>query len=186
MGTPNKRKATYAEIEALPEHMVGEILDGDLVVSPRPRARHGLTATGLASIVTGAFQFGNGGPGGWWIIAEPELHLDEDVVVPDIAGWRQERMDSVPDVVGVELPPDWVCEVISPSTRRYDRGPKMRIYKRSGVPWLWIVDRASRAIEVYQLTDGEWRDPAVFEGVDRARLPPFEAIEIHLVQIWGE
>ena len=145
MGTPSKRKATYADLEALPEHLVGEILDGDLVVSP----------------------------------------LDADVVVPEIAGWRKERMDRVPDVVGLELPPDWVCEVISPSTRRHDRGPKMRIYRRAGVPWLWIVDRASRAIEVYRLIDRAWSDPEVFEGVDRAPLPPFEAVEIHLAQIWG-
>lgn len=120
MGDP-KRPATYADIEALPENLVGEIIEGELIVSPRARTRHGYAAGGLISAIHPRFHHGDGGPGGWWILPEPELHLAEHVVVPDLAGRRRERLPELPDVVGHRVAPDWVSEVLSPSTARIDR-----------------------------------------------------------------
>jgi hypothetical protein len=125
-----RRQATYDDLLALPEHVVGEIVGGELVVSPRPSVPHSLGASALGATLLPPFQFGDaGGPGGWWILDEPEVHLSEDVVVPDLAGWRRERMPSPPTEAFVTLPPDWVCEVLSLSTSRHDRTKK---------PWLWI------------------------------------------------
>jgi Uma2 family endonuclease len=121
-GTRARKQATYADLEALPDRYVGEILDGDLYASPRPRLRHLMAATRLTSRLAPPFDEGSGGPGGCWILMEPELHLGDDVVVPDLAGWRRERLPVVPDAAHLELAPDWACEVLSPSTERVDRG----------------------------------------------------------------
>lgn len=117
-----RKAATYEDLTALPPHCVGEILAGDLHVSPRPRFRHARAAVWLDRRLGPPFDDGQGGPGGWWILIEPELHLGEDIVVPDLAGWRRERLPTFPDVVFLDLAPDWVCEVVSPSTERIDRG----------------------------------------------------------------
>src|SRR4051812_37962843 len=135
-----RRKATYEDLLALPEHVVGEIVGGELVVSPRPAMPHATGASVLGATLLPPFQFGDGGgPGGWWIFDEPELHLDEDVVVPDLAGWRRERMPAAPTETFVTLPPDWVCEVLSPKTSRHDRTKKLPIYAHAGVPHLWLL-----------------------------------------------
>ena len=101
------KRATYADIEALPDHLVGEILDGELHASPRPGLRHAVAATRLTGRLSPPFDDGLGGPGGWWILIEPELHLGEDIVVPDLAGWRRERLPEIPDAPHLELAPDW-------------------------------------------------------------------------------
>ena len=154
-----KRNATYDDLCALPDHMVAEIIDGDLFASPRPASPHALASSMLGAAVIGSFgdePSGGDLPGGWWILFEPELHFRRDVLVPDLAGWRRERMPTVPDVAGFELAPDWACEVISPSTGEIDRGRKMRVYARERVGHLWIVDPILRTLEVYRLEDGRW------------------------------
>jgi Uma2 family endonuclease len=185
MTLPAKRPATYADIVALPEHLVGEILNGDLVVSPRPAPRHGVASSALGATLGPPFQFGDGGPGGWWIIDEPELHLGDDVLVPDLAGWRRERMPSAPEEAYFTLSPDWVCEVLSPSTSRVDRTRKLPIYARAGIPHAWLIDPGTQTLEVYRLESGHWIVAATHGGDERVRAVPFEAIALDLARPWA-
>jgi Uma2 family endonuclease len=156
MASPVKRRATYEDLVAVPSHLVAEIVDGDLHVSPRPASRHALASSRLGSELGPPFDRGQGGPGGWWTIFEPELHLQADVVVPDLAGWRRERLPEFPDTPAFTLAPDWVGEVVSPSTERLDRAKKMPVYGRERVGHLWIVDPTVRTLEVYRLSDSWW------------------------------
>lgn len=132
----------------------------------------------------GPFQFGQGGPGGWWILYEPELHLGADVMVPDLAGWRRERMPVVPDVAAFELAPDWVCEILSPSTASLDRMRKMPRYATAGVGHAWLIDPIARGLEVFRNLDGHWLSVAVFEGTQVVRAEPFDAVELDLGLLW--
>jgi len=125
-----RRPATYADLQALPEHVVGELISGELHISPRPAAPHTVAASRLGGGLSGPFDEGRGGPGGWIILDEPELHFGEDVLVPDLAGWRRERMPRPPRAAAFTLAPDWVCEVLSPSTAALDRGIKLPVYGR--------------------------------------------------------
>lgn len=179
-----RRPANYDDILHLPENMVGEIIDGELFVSPRPASRHALATSAIGVELGGPFQRGRGGPGGWVILDEPELHLDAQVLVPDIAGWRRERMPSYPDVPWFSLAPDWICEVLSPSTALIDRTRKQEIYRQHGVPWLCFVDPSARTIEVLNHGDGAWMVTGVFGGDGEARIPPFEAVAIDVGAIW--
>ena len=136
------KRATYDDVLNAPEHKVAEILDGELFLSPRPAPRHAVASSALGMAIGGVRSTGTGGPGGWWILDEPELHFGDDVVVPDLAGWRRERMPAIPDAAFFTLAPDWVCEVLSPSTERIDRGRKLRIYAEAGVAHAWLVNPA--------------------------------------------
>jgi Uma2 family endonuclease len=180
------KRATYDDLLALPEHEVGEIIDGDLYASPRPRMRHARAAGRLMSGLGVPYDDGVGGPGGWWILPEPELHLGADVVVPDLAGWRRERMPEFPDVPFCTLAADWVCEILSPSTERLDRGRKLRIYAREGVGHVWLLSVEAQTLEVFRLQGGQWLLAAVREGGTPARVEPFEALELDLARLWGE
>jgi len=180
------REATYAEILALPEHLVGEILGGQLHTHPRPGPRHAHVYSGLGGNLWGPFDGGMGGPGGWWIIDESELHLGADVIVPDIAGWRRERMPELPQTAWFELAPDWACEILSPSTARTDRAIKMPIYAREQVAHLWLVDPDARTLEVYHRHDQcTWLLLATLKDEDPVRQPPFEAIQFSLGSLWS-
>jgi len=181
-----KPRASYEDLLALPEHQVGEIVDGDLYVSPRPRSRHALAATRLGSRLSLPFDDGIGGPGGWWILAEPELHFGADVLVPDLAGWRRERMPEFPDVPFFTLAADWACEILSPSTQRVDRSRKLRIYARESVGHVWLVSVEARTLEVLRRQGDEWLLAAVHEGAARVRAEPFAAVELDLAALWGE
>src|SRR5207249_9675229 len=183
---PARRPATYDDLLSVPDHLVAEILDGDLHASPRPSVAHTIATTSLSAFVVGPFDHGRGGPGGWWILGEPELHLGDDVVVPDLAGWRRERMPVLPDVVGFTLAPDWVCEVISPSTAHIDRGRKLRVYAREQVTHLWFVDPLARTIEVYRLEGERWVVAGTYEGARMLRLEPFAAVELDVSRWWRE
>jgi Uma2 family endonuclease len=183
MGQEKKRRATYADLERLPETMVGEILDGELFASPRPASPHARSAATILHDVGGPFDMGEG-PGGWWLLAEPELHLHGDVVVPDLAGWRRERMPMIPNVPAFELPPDWVCEIISPSTAHIDRTHKSRIYAREGVGHYWQVDGVARTLLVLKLEGKRWTILAEHNGHERVRAEPFDAIELDLSRWW--
>ena len=148
--------------------------------------RHSLTISALWGEIGSPFQQGRGGPGGWWILFEPELHLGEDVLVPDLGGWRRERMPDVPDAAAAELAPDWVCEVLSPSTERLDRAKKMQAYGRKGVDHLWLINPRTRTLEAYQRNDHAWLLLATHDGTARIRVAPFDAVELDLAQLWGE
>jgi len=178
---------TCADIEALPSHLRGEIIDGQLVVMPRPRPRHARAATSLATSLQGPFDLGDGGPGGWWILLEPELHLDGPriPIVPDLAGWRRERLPELPDEAAISLPPDWICEVLSPSTEKLDRGAKMETYGRHGVPWAWLVDPETEALEVFRNEGGRWGLQGTWRCDAVAPVPPFEAVALRLARLWG-
>ena len=179
------RPATYQDIEQLPEHLVGEIIDGELFVSPRPAARHALAASTLGGELSGPFQRSRGGPGGWWILFEPELHLVEDVMVPDLAGWTRERMPEVPDVPYFTLAPDWVCEVLSPSTARLDLALKLPRYARYGVRYVWIVNPVNQTVEIFSTAEGRCELVAVHGADEQVRAVPFDAIELELESLWG-
>jgi Uma2 family endonuclease len=187
MSVPAKRRATYEDLLAAPENVIAEILDGELVTQPRPAAPHARATSRLGGALDGPFDRGKGGPGGWVILDEPELHLGGDVIVPDLAGWRRERMPQLPmDAAFFELAPDWICEVLSPRTAVRDRTQKLAIYARERVTHVWIVDPRLRTLEVLRL-EGDvyehvdaWRDDAV------VRAPPFEAIELELGALWAD
>jgi Uma2 family endonuclease len=181
----SRRSATYADLEALSDRYVGEILDGDLYATPRPRLRHAVTATRLTSRIALPFDEGTGGPGGWWILIEPELHLEADVVVPDLAGWKRERLPVVPDEAHLELAPDCACEILSASTERIDRGLKLALYARERVPWVWLLNPETRTLEVLRLRDGNFLVLAVHTGESPVRAEPFEAIELDLAGLWN-
>jgi Uma2 family endonuclease len=184
MAEPAKRLATYADLEAVPPNMVAEIIHGALVTHPRPSPRHAVAASSLGSLLGPGFQRGQGGPGGWIFMSEPELHIGANVVVPDIAGWRRERMPVMPETAYVETPPDWVCEILSDATERYDRNAKRGIYAGAGVPYLWLLDPRSKLLEVFQLTAGHWLLAATFVGQDEIRAVPFDEITFPLSELW--
>jgi Uma2 family endonuclease len=131
------------------------------------------------------FNFGDNGPGGWWSLFEPEVHFDADVLVPDFAGWRRERMPKAPAEAFIELSPDWVCEILSPSTARFDRVKKLPVYARAGVGHAWLIDPAARTLEALRLNGGRWVLLGAHGGDDVVRAEPFQAIEIPLERLWG-
>jgi Uma2 family endonuclease len=186
MTVPRQKPATYADIEALPAHVVGEIAYGVLHTHPRPSPPHVDAATALTVEIGGAFRRGRSGPGGWILLAEPELHLGPHILAPDIAGWRQERMPRLPKTAFFELPPDWVCEVLSPSTRAFDRTDKLAIYAAFGVLHCWYVDPDARTLEVFALTSGKWLIAATFKNTDVVCAPPFEAHSFALDVLWSQ
>ena len=181
---PPQRRATYQDVLNAPAHRVAEVIDGVLYTQPRPAAPHALASSSLGSDLSGPFQFGRGGPGGWWIIDEPELHLGDDILVPDLAGWRREQMPDYPDGANFTLAPDWVCEVLSASTRKIDLHGKRPIYAREGVAHVWLVDPVDRTLEAFELRNGQWVLFATAKDDDPVQLRPFEAITFSLADLW--
>jgi Uma2 family endonuclease len=184
-----KRYATYEDLEAVPDTKVAELIDGDLFVSPRPATPHARVEIQLGTSLAGSFDGPPGGankPGGWWILFEPELHFGKNVLVPDLVGWRHERMPRIPNVAAITLAPDWVCEVVSPSTGVIDRGRKMSVYAREGVAHLWIIDPIIRTLEVYRLEGGRWIVAATYGGDDPVRAEPFDAVTLEPARWWLE
>lgn len=180
------RKATYADLQALPEGVKGEIIDGELYVQPRPRPAHARAETTIVSDIQGPYDLGRGGPGGWWILAEPGIELPgSPEFSPDVAGWRRERLAALPQDSAIQLAPDWICEILSPTTRGYDLLKKRPFYARSGVAWLWYVDVEARIVTVSQLAEGSWVEVAVHGEDERARLPPFSEVEIDFSLWWS-
>ena len=173
-------RATYQDVLDAPPHRVAEIVDGVLYTNPRPAMRHARASSSLGVKIGGPFDHDAGGPGGWWIIDEPEVHLGEDILVPDLAGWRRERMPDFFDAAYCTLAPDWVCEVLSPSTRKLDLHGKRPIDAREGVGHLWLVDPVDRTLEAFELREGEWVLIATAEDDDPVRIRPFEAISFSL------
>lgn len=181
-----KQPASYEDLQNLPENLVGEIIDGELVASPRPSLRHAAAASALGADLAPSFgRRGGSGPGGWIILAEPEIHIVGQVLVPDLAGWRRERLPELPDEPFLELAPDWVCEVLSPSTIARDRTRKTHHYARAGVRHLWFIDPIPETLEVYRLEAGAWRLVESVAGSVKVRAEPFEALEIDLANWWA-
>ena len=177
-------RATYQDVLDAPEHVVAEIIGGTLYTHPRPGSRHATASSGLVGRLGPAFHRGDGGPGGWRILHEPELHLGDEIVVPDIGGWRRERMPELLDTAYFTLAPDWVCEVLSPSTRKIDLMRKRPIYAREGIPHLWLVDPLERILEAFELHEGRWVLIASVEDDDPVSIAPFEAITFSLGELW--
>ena len=184
MSAPAQRLATYADLFDLPEHLIGEILHGQLITQPRPAPRHAFSASGIGAELTNPFQRGRGGPGGWWILDEPELHLGPHILVPDLAGWRRERLPVFPETAYFELAPNWVCEVLSPGTARVDRVVKMPIYATQGVAWLWLLDPDLRTLEVFRLLEGRWLLEQTAQQDDEVAAPPFAEHRFSLGDLW--
>ncbi|WP_438030280.1 Uma2 family endonuclease [Sorangium sp. So ce233] len=196
MGQPAEkpRRATYADLEAVPPNKVAELIGGVLHVLPRPAPRHANASSVLGIKLGGPFGLGDGGPGGWWILDEPELHFPDpaeqgevEAVVPDIAGWRRERMPELPETAFFPLAPDWICEVLSPSTEEHDRREKMPVYAREGVQHAWLVDPIRRTLEAFSLVPGRgWAPLATHRDAARVRIEPFDAIELDLSLLWAK
>jgi len=185
MVTPAEKFATYEDLWDLPENMVGQIINGELVALPRPAPKHALAASHLGGELFTPFAKGNGGPGGWIILDEPELHLLGDVVVPDLAGWRKSRLPQLPDTAYFELAPDWVCEILSPSTARLDRKTKMPWYAQIGVDYLWLIDPDNQTLEAYQRQEQQWLWLQTYAADDKVSVAPFDAISFDLFVLWN-
>lgn len=179
-----RREATYQDVLDAPEHMTAEIIDGELVLSPRPANPHGISMTYLGAELVPPFSRGRGGPGGWIIMHEPEIHFGKNVLVPDMAGWRRDRLEIVEDAPFFTLRPDWVCEGLSKSTQRVDRLKKMPIYAQAGVGHCWLLNERSRNLEVYRLIDRRLELVAMFDESETFRAEPFEAIELRLADLF--
>lgn len=187
MGLHARRPATYDDVLNAPDHLVAEIVDGVLELSPRPGKPHAAATTALSEELGPPFKRGRGGPGGWILLYEPELHLGADVLVPDLAGWRRERMPALTnDEPYFTIVPDWVCEVISPSTGMLDRARKLPLYAAAGVGHAWLVDPLQRTLEVLRRQDSKWLLLDVFEGAAQVRAEPFDAIELDLSILWAD
>lgn len=178
----------YAQLEALPENLTGEIINGQLYAQPRPATPHTLAASELQIDIGSAYRRGRGGPGGWWILVEPEIHFirDTEVLVPDLAGWRRERLPRLPRDQRIEVVPDWVCEILSPSTARKDRVIKMPVYARYGVAYLWLVDPLAHTLEAFALREGCWTVIGLFQEQDVVSVEPFTEIALELGGLWLE
>jgi Uma2 family endonuclease len=180
-----EKSATYENLMEVPDHLVAEIIYGHLYASPRPAPKHALASSSLGGELFNPFKKGKGGPGGWWILDEPELHLGPDIFVPDLAGWRRECMPELPETAFFEIAPDWICEILSPSTARMDRAEKMPLYGKNGVQYLWLIDPDVRTLEAYELRDESWMLLVTLDEDKPVSVPPFDAIEFPLSALWA-
>lgn len=166
---------------------VREVLRGVVMMSPRPAPSHALVASNLGMRLGLPFHHGEGGPGGWWILDEPELHLGPEELAPDLAGWRRDRMPRLPETAYFSLPPDWICEVLSPSTEEIDRSEKLEIYAEHGVRHVWLAQPVLRTLEVYRLDPGgSYLLVRNHRGRRSVKAEPFDAVPLDLARIWPE
>jgi Uma2 family endonuclease len=186
MSDPAKRPASYADVLAAPPSKVAEVIEGELYLNPRPAGPHAAAATALGEELGPPFKRGRGGPGGWILIDEPELHLGPDILVPDLGGWRRTTMDHVANAPYFDVRPDWVCEVLSPSTERLDRTQKLAIYAREGVGHAWLVNPLQQTLEVLRLEQSRWAVLSTHRGDERVRAEPFDAFNLELGILWAD
>jgi len=185
MSEPAIKDTLYDDFMSLPEHHIGEIINNTLYSQPRPAPKHTRTYSALGYNIGGPFDGGIGGPGGWWILDEPELHIEGHILVPDIAGWKRERMPELPETAWFDLAPDWICEILSPSTAQKDRTVKMPVYAKLGVKHLWLIDPDLKMLEAYQLENQRWSLIASLKDEDMVSTVPFDAIEFSLGGLWA-
>ncbi len=185
---PQRLPATLADLATVPDGLNGEILDGALVMSPRPTIRHVNAATGVVDLLRGPFQRGAGGPGGWWIAMEPELHLGIDArfasVIPDLAGWRIDRMPELPETAHVAFIPNWVCEVVSSGTARHDRVLKLPFYARAGIDHAWLIDPLQRTLDAFERSGTTWTLLGTWSDDDPVIVAPFDRVTLDLGALW--
>ncbi len=186
MAEPARRKAVYDDLYNIPENMTGEIIDGELFVTPRPSTEHVYVASNLGGEIVPPYKFGRGGPGGWVILHEPEISFAENILVPDLTGWKREHFSIPKDHNWISVIPDWVCEVLSPSTLRKDKIKKMAIYAQYGVSHFWLIDPLARTLDVFRLESGKWMVIGTYVEDDKVRSEPFLEIEIDLNNLWLE
>jgi Uma2 family endonuclease len=187
MASPQRKLATYADLLALPADTRAEVLGGDVIFSPAPLPRHSKAQGSARRFLGGPFDDddGRGGPGGWWIFVEVDVQLGpHDVVRPDLSGWRRDRLLQPGLKRPIEVVPDWVCEVLSPSTAARDRIVKRRLYAQAGIPFYWLIDPDLRAVEALALRDGVWVELGVFDDTATARIAPFDAIELEIGRLF--
>jgi len=180
-----KKNATYEDLCEVPEHFVAEIIGGELYASPRPALPHAHAASVLGGELSGPFHRGRNGPGGWLILDEPELHFGGDVLVPDLAAWSRERLPTLPAGPWINLAPDWICEVLSPSTESLDRAKKLKIYAREGVGHAWLINPTLRTLEIFVRDSQRWTLIATHEDSAVVRAEPFDAIDLELAALWA-
>lgn len=186
MALPERTRTLYEAIEALPEGVTGEIIHGQLYTQPRPSGPHTAASSRMGMRLGQAYDLGSGGPGGWWILVEPEIHFvrDTEILVPDLAGWRRSRMPTLPQDQRFEVVPDWVCEVLSPATASKDRQIKMPVYATYKVGHAWLVDPREQTLEAYQLEAGEWAPIATFAADDTVAAEPFPEARFRVADLW--
>ncbi|HVT45678.1 MAG TPA: Uma2 family endonuclease [Thermoanaerobaculia bacterium] len=183
--TETKKGATYDDVRDAPNDRIAELFDGDLILSPRPAIRHAKVISVLGAHLVSGFQIGHRGEeDGWWILDEPEVHLESNVFVPDVAGWRHSTLGSLPDAPAIEIAPDWVCEVLSPATADLDRMRKLPLYHRYGVSWIWLIDPGNRTLEALVRRERGWEKSGFWSGGVVARAAPFESIDLDLATLW--
>jgi Uma2 family endonuclease len=183
---PSSRPPTLADLDALPANIVGEIIEGVLYTMTKPRAPHRRTTRLIGGRVGDPFDNGIGGPGGWWIIPEPGIELPNDTkeISPDVAGWRRERIPDLPVDEPIRVVPDWVCEILSPTTRRHDMLRKQPYYAKIGVPYMWLVDIEARVLTIYRLESSDWRMIGTYSDETEARIAPFDAVPLDVMSWW--
>ena len=186
MAVPTKRRATYQDILDAPADRIAEIVGGELRLSPRPACRATSVGSAIGGELYNPFGRGRGGPGGWLVVDEPEIHVADEILVPDLAGWRRTRLPVVPEGSAFTLAPDWICEVLSPSTERLDRAEKLPTYAAWGVGHAWLVHPRHRTVEVLRLHEGKWLTLDVHRDDQRVRAEPFDAIELELANLWAD
>lgn len=176
----------YDQLMALPAGLTGEILGGQLHTQPRPSGAHMGVESALQVELGGPFDRGRGGPGGWRILVEPEIHFvrDREVCVPDLAGWRRARLPRLPRDQRFEIAPDWVCEILSPATESKDRQIKMPLYAYHGVRFAWLVDPLKQTLEAFASKGPDWRPLGDWRGDAVVAVPPFHAIQLALGDLW--
>jgi Uma2 family endonuclease len=184
MSEAKRKPATYEDVLRAPETMVAELIEDELYLSPRPGKPHGQAEIRLGTLLDGPFGLGRGGPGGWVILSEPELHLKNDVLVPDLAGWHRERAPLAGSEPYFTVVPDWVCEIVSPNTGRLDRVKKLPLYAANEVRNAWIVDPAQRSLEVYRNEGRRWALVATHAESEEVCAEPFEAVALELGLLW--
>jgi Uma2 family endonuclease len=187
MSEPERKKASYEDLYSIPENAVGQIIDGELIVGPRPSRKHALAATVLTAELSQRYSMGRARvPGGWIILFQPEIKLGDDILVPDLTGWKRERFPWEEETSWISVPPDWVCEILSPSSVRIDRIKKMTIYATHGVPYFWLIDPRDRTLEVLKLESGRWVVLGTYADDAKVRAEPFPEAEIELGRLWPE
>jgi len=182
---PARKAPTLGDLDALPPGIKGEIIEGVLYTMTRPRGPHQAVALDIGADLRDPYARGRGGPGGWWILPEPGIELENTPeIAPDIAGWRRERLAVLPEDAAITVVPDWVCEILSPTTRRHNLLIKKPYYARIGVKHHWIVDLAARAITAHRLESGKWLEIGVWGDEVEARIEPFQEAALDVSRWW--